>query len=166
MSGNCWVTAVYAASVLDVVDAVRVLWNAPIGKRLQLFCSGASQEFCAGPGGERRRSVGLQRSRGRADRFDYDSFELPIHLHLVRFQTLDRRRFDSLVYKMTGQLRYTGPAEPPEPSEAGWKDTVRAHSSIVRFEGFVGRYVWHCDVLEHEDNEMMRPYDVLLSAGQ
>ena len=31
---------------------------------------------------------------------------------------------------------------------------------IVRFEGFAGRYVWHCHVLEHEDNEMMRPYDV------
>jgi FtsP/CotA-like multicopper oxidase with cupredoxin domain len=25
----------------------------------------------------------------------------------------------------------------------------------------VGRYVWHCHMLEHEDNEMMRPYDVI-----
>ena len=32
---------------------------------------------------------------------------------------------------------------------------------IVRFEGYCGRYVWHCHVLEHEDNEMMRPYDVI-----
>jgi spore coat protein A len=32
---------------------------------------------------------------------------------------------------------------------------------IVRFEGHAGRYVWHCHLLEHEDNEMMRPYDVL-----
>jgi spore coat protein A len=31
----------------------------------------------------------------------------------------------------------------------------------VRFEGFPGRYVWHCHMLEHEDNEMMRPYEVL-----
>jgi spore coat protein A, manganese oxidase len=23
------------------------------------------------------------------------------------------------------------------------------------------RYVWHCHVLEHEDNEMMRPYNVV-----
>ena len=23
---------------------------------------------------------------------------------------------------------------------------------IARFEGFTGRYVWHCHVLEHEDN--------------
>jgi spore coat protein A len=46
---------------------------------------------------------------------------------------------------------------------------VRAHPLmmtriIVRFEGYVGRYVWHCHVLEHEDNEMMRPYDVIPGA--
>ena len=23
------------------------------------------------------------------------------------------------------------------------------------------RYVFHCHILEHEDNEMMRPYDVI-----
>jgi spore coat protein A len=32
---------------------------------------------------------------------------------------------------------------------------------IVKFEGFAGRYVWHCHMLEHEDNEMMRPFEVL-----
>jgi spore coat protein A len=32
---------------------------------------------------------------------------------------------------------------------------------IVPFQGFAGRYVWHCHILEHEDNEMMRPYDIL-----
>ena len=32
---------------------------------------------------------------------------------------------------------------------------------IIRFEGFTGRYVWHCHILEHEDNEMMRPFDVV-----
>jgi spore coat protein A, manganese oxidase len=32
---------------------------------------------------------------------------------------------------------------------------------IVHFEGYAGRYVWHCHILEHEDNEMMRPYEVL-----
>ena len=26
------------------------------------------------------------------------------------------------------------------------------------------RYVWHCHVLEHEDNEMMRPYEVIAAA--
>jgi spore coat protein A len=90
----------------------------------------------------------------------------PIHLHLVKFQILDRRRFEPFVYHMKGDLYYTGDVEPPAPEEAGWKDTVRAYAKmvtriIVRFEGYAGRYVWHCHVLEHEDNEMMRPYDVI-----
>jgi spore coat protein A, manganese oxidase len=90
----------------------------------------------------------------------------PIHLHLVRLQILDRRRFDFEAYKSTGKLIYTGPPIPPEPHEAGWKDTVRADvllatRIIVKFEGYKGRYVWHCHVLEHEDNEMMRPYEVV-----
>ncbi len=90
----------------------------------------------------------------------------PIHLHLVRFQILDRRPFSGELYKLNGQMRYTGPAEPPEAYESGWKDTVRAHANMVtrfiaRFDGYPGRYVWHCHVLEHEDNEMMRPFTVL-----
>ena len=55
----------------------------------------------------------------------------PIHLHLVRFQLLDRRSFLEPVYYRTRQLRYNGPVEPPEPWEAGWKDTIRAHSNMV-----------------------------------
>jgi spore coat protein A len=90
----------------------------------------------------------------------------PIHLHLVRFQILDRRRFDRFTYLNDGRLLYTGQLTPPAPNEAGWKDTVRADAGmvtriIVRFEGFTGRYVWHCHILEHEDNEMMRPFDVI-----
>jgi spore coat protein A len=92
----------------------------------------------------------------------------PIHLHLVRFQILDRRSFDISAYWMSGkgEIKYKGPAIPPEPSEAGWKDTVRADPKMVtriiaRFEGYPGRYVWHCHLLEHEDNEMMRPFDVV-----
>jgi spore coat protein A, manganese oxidase len=90
----------------------------------------------------------------------------PIHLHLVRFQILDRRRFDVFQYVSTGVLRYRDPATPAEPNEMGWKDTVRVNGQtvtriIVPFEGYAGRYVWHCHNLEHEDNEMMRPYAVL-----
>jgi spore coat protein A len=93
----------------------------------------------------------------------------PIHLHLVRFQILDRRPFHLFEYQTTKVLRYWGPAVPPEPGEAGWKDTVRAHPGmvtriIVRFEGFTGRYVWHGHVLEHGDNEMMRPCEVIAAS--
>jgi spore coat protein A len=90
----------------------------------------------------------------------------PIHLHLVRFQILDRRRFETFGYLTKKIIRFTGEPELPEPFESGWKDTVRANPGmvtriIVRFDGYPGRYVWHCHILEHEDNEMMRPYQVL-----
>jgi spore coat protein A, manganese oxidase len=94
----------------------------------------------------------------------------PIHLHLVRFQVLDRRPIDEFAYNANRTIKYTGPALPPDPNEMGWKDTVRAEPAmvtriIVRFEGYPGRYVWHCHNLEHEDNEMMRPYEVVTSSA-
>ena len=90
----------------------------------------------------------------------------PIHLHLVRFQILDRRPFDRFAFQQTKELRYFGAAQPSQPNERGWKDTVRAHSKmvtriIVPFRGYAGRYVWHCHILEHEDNEMMRPFEIV-----
>ncbi|MGA3046569.1 MAG: multicopper oxidase [Terracidiphilus sp.] len=92
----------------------------------------------------------------------------PIHLHMVRFQILDRRRFDAYEFITTGNLRYVGALMPPDPNELGWKDTARANAKtvtriIVPFVGYPGRYVWHCHILEHEDNEMMRPYEILPS---
>jgi len=93
----------------------------------------------------------------------------PIHLHLVRFQILDRRPIDVSTYVYDKKTLYTGDAAPPEPGEAGWKDTVRVTPEastriLVKFEGYTGRYVWHCHILEHEDNEMMRPYEVIAPA--
>jgi spore coat protein A len=93
----------------------------------------------------------------------------PIHLHLVRFQILDRQPYEPWLFQTKRELHFLGPPEPPDANEAGWKDTVRAHSKmvtriIVPFEGFIGRYVWHCHILEHEDNEMMRPYEVVAPA--
>jgi spore coat protein A len=92
----------------------------------------------------------------------------PIHLHLVRVQILDRTPLDRDAFQNAHQLKYRGPARPPAPGEAGWKDTVQAHPGMVtriiaKFEGYTGRYVWHCHVLEHSDNEMMRPFDVVPS---
>jgi spore coat protein A len=91
----------------------------------------------------------------------------PIHLHLVRFQILDRRALDvpAFIYQ-NRKIIYRSDAVPPDANEAGWKDTVRCtpHAStriIVKFEGYTGRYVWHCHILEHEDNEMMRPYEIV-----
>lgn len=115
----------------------------------------------------------------------------PIHLHLVQFQVLHRAKFavdgasdpdpSAAVNPDTGQLSYptdkdgnpTGPppnltATPgaPDPTDVGWKDTVRVNNGEIVviaavFSGYTGRYMYHCHVLEHEDMEMMRPIVVM-----
>jgi bilirubin oxidase len=73
----------------------------------------------------------------------------PIHVHLVQFQVLGRG---------------TDGTTPPEAWETGFKDTVIAYpGEITRIKAkfdYAGLYVWHCHIVEHEDNEMMRPYRV------
>jgi spore coat protein A, manganese oxidase len=75
----------------------------------------------------------------------------PIHIHEVQFQVVNRQPFG-------------GAARPPESWETGFKDTVIAYpSEITRVKALFdlpGLYVWHCHIVEHEDNEMMRPYFV------
>jgi spore coat protein A len=100
----------------------------------------------------------------------------PMHLHLVQFQVLNRQPFDTKAYLQNKKLVFTGIPMPPERNERpAWKDTIKTYSGyvtrvIARFDLPAGtvtkpgdefRYVWHCHVLEHEDNEMMRPYKVV-----
>ena len=100
----------------------------------------------------------------------------PIHLHLVQFQVLNRQPFDTRTYLQTGKVVFTSPAMPPESNERpAWKDTIKTYAGyitrvIAKFDLPAGtvtkpgdefRYVWHCHVLEHEDNEMMRPYKIV-----
>jgi FtsP/CotA-like multicopper oxidase with cupredoxin domain len=78
----------------------------------------------------------------------------PIHLHLVRFQVVARTLFDGT----------PSPNGSVQAWESGFKDTVIAYPGEIttikaKFD-IPGLYVWHCHILEHEDNEMMRPYFV------
>jgi spore coat protein A len=90
----------------------------------------------------------------------------PMHMHLVFFQVLDIQPG-----QVTGGVwSPTGPALPPPPEEAGWKDTVKvepfdAVRVIARFEDFVGKYPYHCHILEHEDHEMMRQFQTTTVCG-
>ncbi len=88
--------------------------------------------------------------------------------------------------KKAGRPLYLqGPAKPPLPQEAGWKDTVIMYPGQVTrimvrwaptdlaadtpaadawfpFDPNGGHgYVWHCHIIDHEDNEMMRPDSVV-----
>lgn len=90
----------------------------------------------------------------------------PMHLHLVQFQILQRQGFDPVALETQNKVQLIGIARPPAPYEAGWKDTAIVNprdvlTILAKFEGFTGRYVFHCHMLEHEDNDMMRPYEVV-----
>jgi spore coat protein A, manganese oxidase len=89
----------------------------------------------------------------------------PMHLHLVQFQILERQGYDVPAF-LQGKVQLVGRVRPAPENEAGWKDTAIVYprevlTILVRFEGFTGRYVFHCHMLEHEDNDMMRPYEVV-----
>jgi spore coat protein A len=90
----------------------------------------------------------------------------PIHLHLVQFQVLNRQRFNTKKYAPGTPLTYTGKPAAPPATETGWKDTVTAYPGevtriITRFDHYRGVYPYHCHILEHEDNEMMRRFAVV-----
>jgi FtsP/CotA-like multicopper oxidase with cupredoxin domain len=85
----------------------------------------------------------------------------PIHLHLVGFEVINREAFTIPVPPI---IVPSGVTTPPNPNELGYKDTVVAlPGQITRIKArfdIAGLYVWHCHIVEHEDNEMMRPFRV------
>ena len=68
---------------------------------------------------------------------------------------------------------------PPRPEEAGWKDTAISLPGevlciVARFDlpaanpklagtatQLPAEYVYHCHILEHEENDMTRPFQVM-----
>jgi spore coat protein A len=89
----------------------------------------------------------------------------PMHIHEVAFQVVNRQ---ALALDENGEViqpvQLAGSPTPPESWEDGWKDTVVAYpGQVTRLRlRFVnpGQFVWHCHIVEHEDNEMMRPYRI------
>jgi FtsP/CotA-like multicopper oxidase with cupredoxin domain len=89
----------------------------------------------------------------------------PMHVHEVVFEVLNR---EGLVVDEDGDavlpLQLDGNVTPPEPWETGFKDTVIAYpGQVTRIRmqfNTPGQFVWHCHIVEHEDNEMMRPYRI------
>lgn len=93
-------------------------------------------------------------STGAIEEWDIYNFTAdahPIHLHLVRFE-------------VTGREVIGGAARGPELWETGFKDTVISYpgeiTTVKALFDVPGLYVWHCHIVEYEDNEMMRPYFV------
>jgi FtsP/CotA-like multicopper oxidase with cupredoxin domain len=98
----------------------------------------------------------------------------PIHLHLVEFQTigLGRQRFDLQGFSndvggTSTPVTYVEPGT-LDAADQGWKDTIRVGrpdggelvTIAARFSGGTGRYMYHCHILEHEDEGMMSTFIV------
>jgi FtsP/CotA-like multicopper oxidase with cupredoxin domain len=89
----------------------------------------------------------------------------PMHVHEVTFEVVNR---EGLVLDGNGEV--VAPATPdgsvtdPNSWETGFKDTVIAYpGQVTRVRAqFLnpGQYAWHCHIVEHEDNEMMRPFRI------
>jgi spore coat protein A len=106
----------------------------------------------------------------------------PMHTHLVTFQVIGRTPFDVDAFEEAYEGPHgvpggidptpfaTGPMLPPEPEERGFKDTVKANPGyfttirakfdLPRHVVAPQKYVYHCHIVEHEDNDMMRPFTV------
>lgn len=97
----------------------------------------------------------------------------PIHLHLVNFRVLGREPItvdtSNNIVPAVPSLLKSSKVDPNE--KLGWKDTVRANPDEkitlqVNFGGpnaqeYIGNFVWHCHLIEHEDMGMMRPLKVI-----
>lgn len=88
----------------------------------------------------------------------------PMHIHEVIFEVVNRQAIIVDEEAGTVQVDAASLPTPPEPWETGFKDTVIAYPgqvTRVRVQfNTPGQYVWHCHIVEHEDNEMMRPYRI------
>lgn len=107
----------------------------------------------------------------------------PIHLHLTQFQVLGRSRIafmdadgDGVPDDVRGPGGPTVGGDPATddvvelaplplgPMDVGWQDTDWVGPGeaikIVALFDTPGEYVWHCHMLSHEDNDMMRPFIV------
>ena len=90
----------------------------------------------------------------------------PMHVHEIAFELVNRQalELDPLTGEPVQPFVLSGAPRPPEAWESGLKDTVISYpGEVTRIRGqfkVPGQFVWHCHIVEHEDNEMMRPYRI------
>ncbi|SFF96103.1 Multicopper oxidase [Streptomyces mirabilis] len=97
----------------------------------------------------------------------------PVHIHLMNFQVVNRRVIDSSGMDYAAEGTKTpitiDDAVLVAPEESGWKDTITVNANTIvtvagRLAKQTGRVMYHCHILDHEDEGMMRPFVVVPSA--
>jgi spore coat protein A len=88
----------------------------------------------------------------------------PVHIHELTFEVVNRQGLVLDQEEVVQPIQLDGNTTPPESWETGFKDTVVAlPGQVTRVRAQFptpGQFVWHCHIVEHEDNEMMRPYRI------
>ena len=118
------------------------------------------------------------------DIYNFTEDAHPIHIHLTQFQVLGKEQIsfkdandDGIPDNVRGRPDLTAGSDPStddvvtganiplRPEDLGLQDTVTvAPGTMVRVLGTFdkpGDYVWHCHIVSHEDNSMMRPLVVV-----
>ena len=88
----------------------------------------------------------------------------PMHIHEVAFEVVEPAGTSVNEEARSSSRSNSAGPHPARVLENGLKDTVIAYPGQVtrlrlRFNN-PGQFVWHCHIVEHEDNEMMRPYRI------
>jgi spore coat protein A len=90
------------------------------------------------------------------------------YMSVTNFQDQDKNGIPDQVDYSVADI-WIGAEVTLRPEETGWQDTAwvdpNQMMSIVATFDKPGDYVWHCHILSHEDNEMMRPYTVVDNAS-
>jgi FtsP/CotA-like multicopper oxidase with cupredoxin domain len=88
----------------------------------------------------------------------------PMHIHEITFEVVNRQDLVLDGEEVAQPIHLDGNITGPEAWETGFKDTVIAYpGQVTRVRAQFnnpGQFVWHCHIVEHEDNEMMRPYRI------
>ncbi|MFE7749098.1 multicopper oxidase family protein [Streptomyces sp. NPDC057428] len=94
----------------------------------------------------------------------------PMHIHLMNFQVIERQALDGsgldVAAGRTKRPLTLGAQMPVAPEESGWKDTitVTANSLVTvagRLADQTGKVMYHCHIMSHEDEGMMRPFVIM-----
>jgi len=147
---------------LALLEEMSMYWDGPAAAMLGTVNAGmAHMEMWADP-------VTENPNVGDTEVWELHNFTAdahPMHIHEVVFEVVDRQpiSFEEDMGHIT-DIALSGPARPPEAWESGFKDTVTAYpGEVTRVRAQFntpGQFVWHCHIVEHEDNEMMRPFSI------
>ncbi|SDD25653.1 multicopper oxidase family protein [Actinokineospora iranica] len=104
----------------------------------------------------------------------------PLHIHLAEFQALSRKQYATVETPVglvvtgfdvekggtTAPLPVPPDGRPLDKQEQGWKDTYQLAPGEMltvagHFDGGTGSFMYHCHILDHEDEGMMRPFVVM-----